>query len=676
MATTVDTLLVRIDAELGGLRTELARLDKTLADTQKKSETRLRKIGNAFKGLLGAVVIAQTARAGLAVVNFVSGIEEAQAKADVVFGSFAGQVREDLAAFAEEVGRSRFELEAMASSVQDTFVPLGFARGEASKLSVQLTKLATDVASFNNASDTETMEAFQSAIVGNHETVRRFGIIITEATLQQELYRMGINKSSQDATNAEKVQARLNLIMAGTTDAQGDAARTADSFANRSKALSAALQELAVTAVGPFMEDLASLVGYLTEVVRGMNGFLQSFEDIDSLDGYNRAIQETETRIASLRDTLKEANESTLAGFLLDEDKIKLDIDVLLLQLENYKKARAQFIKDQQASAKPDIEVKTPEAQTGKQADKARSAIDKLKEANASLRMEIAGVSEGRQKEIELLNSLNNLTPEQKQAIAELTVEYDLLKKESDEVAESQDKLADAMNLLKDSAGEELAEKIAALNLLMKENPELTGAAMAKIKELNQEFELQDPLLASMISSFEQAGQAISDSLADAFMKGELSLSSFRDISKQLISSIISNFLRLMVINPMINSMFGLTGGNALATGGGAVGSFLGFGSAGGGAISPSVPRVVGERGPELFVPNSAGRIMNNADSKSAMRSGPQVVVNQTLQVETGVSQTVRAEMASLMPVIKEQTINAVIESKVRGGAVSSVFGG
>ena len=77
----------------------------------------------------------------------------------------------------------------MASTVQDTFVPLGFARNEASDLSVQLTKLAVDVASFNNASDTETMRAFQSAIVGNHETVRRFGIVITEATLQQELNR-------------------------------------------------------------------------------------------------------------------------------------------------------------------------------------------------------------------------------------------------------------------------------------------------------------------------------------------------------------------------------------------------------------------------------------------------------------------------------------------------------
>ena len=123
----------------------------------------------------------------------------------------------------------------MASSIQDTFVPMGFARGEASKLSVQLTKLAVDVASFNNASDVETMMAFQSALVGNHETVRRFGVVITEATLKQELLRMGITKSANEVTNAEKVQARLNLLLAGTSDAHGDATKTSGSFCKHHK---------------------------------------------------------------------------------------------------------------------------------------------------------------------------------------------------------------------------------------------------------------------------------------------------------------------------------------------------------------------------------------------------------------------------------------------------------
>jgi len=173
-------------------------------------------LGNTIKAVVGGVIVFQTLRFSKQMIMMASSVEEMQAKSSVVFGRFVSSVRKELEIFGDNVGRSTEELERMASSIQDTFVPMGFARGEASKLSVQLTKLAVDVASFNNASDVDTMMAFQSALVGNHETVRRFGVVITEATLKQELLRMGINKASTEVTNAEKVQARLNLIIAGT----------------------------------------------------------------------------------------------------------------------------------------------------------------------------------------------------------------------------------------------------------------------------------------------------------------------------------------------------------------------------------------------------------------------------------------------------------------------------
>jgi hypothetical protein len=54
---------------------------------------------------------------------------------------------------------------------------------------------------------------------------------------------------------------------------------------------------------------------------------------------------------------------------------------------------------------------------------------------------------------------------------------------------------------------------------------------------------------------------------------------------------------------------------------------------------------------------------------------GGGITINQTLQVETGVSQTVRAEMINLLPVIKNDTINAVADARRRGGRFSSAFG-
>lgn len=85
-----------------------------------------------------------------------------------------------------------------------------------------------------------------SALVGNHEAVRRFGIVITEATLKQELFRIGVKGNAANASNLAKVIARLNIVMRSTGDAQGDAARTSGSFANQMKALQATLLELRI----------------------------------------------------------------------------------------------------------------------------------------------------------------------------------------------------------------------------------------------------------------------------------------------------------------------------------------------------------------------------------------------------------------------------------------------
>jgi len=241
-------------------------------------------LGTTIKTVIGGVVAFQALRFSQQMVMMASSVEEMQAKSSVVFGRFVSSVRKELEIFGDNVGRSTQELEQMASSIQDTFVPMGFAREEASKLSVQLTKLAVDVASFNNASDVETMMAFQSALVGNHETVRRFGVVITEATLKQELLRMGINKTSTEITNAEKVQARLNLLIAGTSDAQGDAERTNTSFANSMKALNAEFQEFMVEAVTPMLPALSKMIQSLKDSILQTKEFLRSIGLLSKLN--------------------------------------------------------------------------------------------------------------------------------------------------------------------------------------------------------------------------------------------------------------------------------------------------------------------------------------------------------------------------------------------------------
>ena len=152
-------------------------------------------------------------------------------KSTVVFGDNISAVREWANALGDSVGRAESTLLEMASSLQDLFVPMGYTRETAAHLSTSLTKLAIDVASFSNKVDKDVLQDFQSALVGNHKTVRKYGIVITEATLKQEAYNMGLSSTFRELSENEKVQARISLINKGSADAMGDAERTAHEYA-------------------------------------------------------------------------------------------------------------------------------------------------------------------------------------------------------------------------------------------------------------------------------------------------------------------------------------------------------------------------------------------------------------------------------------------------------------
>jgi len=193
-------------------------------------------------------------------VKAASDAEEMESMFDAVFKKSSADVRKWAAVHGDAVNRSKYDLMEYAASLQDTFVPMGFARDKAAVLSKAMVELAVDVASFKNKLEPEVIRDFQSAIVGNHETVRKYGIVITQAALDQELLNMGFAEGARNASEEMKVQARLNLIMKGTTDAQGDAARTAESFANQMKGLKGDLKEVAIELGKVLIPELKNLI--------------------------------------------------------------------------------------------------------------------------------------------------------------------------------------------------------------------------------------------------------------------------------------------------------------------------------------------------------------------------------------------------------------------------------
>lgn len=234
--------------------------DKALAKLNKRQnaavnkmfdiQTATRNTGNAFSVLRSKMLLVSFAF--LIVGNSIgkllkaSGdLEELMNKATVVFGAQIGMVESWANSLGNAIGRSTSSIIEMATTLQDTFVPLGFTREAATNLSTSLTRLAIDVASFNNQADDQVIKDFQSAIVGNHMTVRKYGIVLTQAALKQEGLTLGLIKGNQQLTTQQKVIARLSLIRKGSKDADNDAMITAGSFQNQIKALNAELEESA-----------------------------------------------------------------------------------------------------------------------------------------------------------------------------------------------------------------------------------------------------------------------------------------------------------------------------------------------------------------------------------------------------------------------------------------------
>tara|TARA_B100000963_G_scaffold137118_2_gene119351 strand:- start:17091 stop:19046 length:1956 start_codon:yes stop_codon:yes gene_type:complete len=650
MATTVDTLLVRIEADMSDLKKQLKRVERDVNKSTGSIAAAFKRMGPAIGAVAGALVVRQLGRMGMAAINLAGDVEEMQAKSSVVFGTFRDQVVSDLDEFGNAVGRSTHKLEEMASSVQDTFVPMGFARGEAAKLSVALTKLAVDTASFNNANDVETMRAFQSAIVGNHETVRRFGVVITEATLKQELFRMGITKNIKEVTNAEKVQARLNLITAGLQDAQGDAARTADSFTNQTKALKDEFFDLSVeigTQLIPVALELVEILREGIKIARSFGiaiGFLNEFTD--DLTGKKAEIAAIKVEIAALQAVIDET-EGSLGGAHRRDlaqrqmaqaqgrlEELQNEVEILKLK-EDVLKALAQ------------VENPTGGKTIGQDV---REELQKNALLREQVRMQLQ-----LNKAVESGNEAAILRAKTRIA------EFPALKRSAGFVESLTNKEEKLMLATEKFTGIEDGVIVVSGQL---------GLELEKLGEqydkLTEEIDEINPMFDAQLAAVHSMAQGMSEAFTDMFMSGKFNLESLKDVFRSFVRTMIAKAIELFVVNRILSMLFP----SAFTQVGMAFMPKL----ASGGAVNGRQAYVVGERGPEIFVPHSAGTIMNSNNTRSAMSGNGGATVVQNINVTTGIQQTVRNEIRSLMPEIAANAKNAVTDSKRRGGNFGRAF--
>lgn len=230
-----------------------------------------RKLGRFSAGAAraGGVLLAAGGAAAApfaASISSASRLQETMNKFDVVFGQNAGAVKQWGDNFAAQVGRSKEQTASFLAGTQDLFVPLGFEAGAAEKMSKQITALAVDVASFNNKADADVLNDFHAALTGSGEVMKKYGVLVNQAAVNAQLLSQNIDPKT--ATDQQKVQARLAIIMAGTTAAQGDAIRSAGSYANQMKRLQATVDDTAASVGTALLPTVTSLVSKVSTVAQ------------------------------------------------------------------------------------------------------------------------------------------------------------------------------------------------------------------------------------------------------------------------------------------------------------------------------------------------------------------------------------------------------------------------
>jgi hypothetical protein len=178
------------------------------------------------------------------VISAASDLEETMNKFNVVFRGMEDQADEWTENLQENFNMSETSARSYLASIQDMLVPMGMAREEAGQLSNKIVKLSADIGSFNNMPTADVMRDIQSALAGQYEPLRKYGVMLSATKIQQEALNAGLANTKDELTEADKAMTAYRLILEGSADAIGDVERSQGSYAYEVRRLTANIDDL------------------------------------------------------------------------------------------------------------------------------------------------------------------------------------------------------------------------------------------------------------------------------------------------------------------------------------------------------------------------------------------------------------------------------------------------
>lgn len=320
---------------------------------------------SGFKGLASTIgkfyatywlVMRAVGKIGSA-VDLASQLTEVQNVVDTTFGDMASKVDDFTKTSIQDFGMSELTVKQISSRFQALGTSIGIsseqvANGTAvankalmsqnntlykttdsmADMSLNLTRLAGDMASFYDVDQADVAKSLQSIFTGTIAPLRRYGLDLTQATLSEWAMKNGLDANIKSMTQAEKVLLRYNYVMANTQAAQGDFAKTANTWANSVRVLKQEFQawgsiigSVVINALKPFVQALSKVMlkvisftrtvadalgaifGWTIEIsgggatVDGMEDIADGVGDIgDSADSSNKKAQKLKKTLLSI----------------------------------------------------------------------------------------------------------------------------------------------------------------------------------------------------------------------------------------------------------------------------------------------------------------------------------------------------------------------------------------
>ena len=268
---TLEELKVVITAETSGLKKELDSLKTQLSKTEKtvtKTTSGMKKaLSSLTKGFTATAIVYGLIKVGKQAVQTASDLQEVQNVVEVSFGSMSAEVDKFAENALKKFGLSKLSAKQFASTFMAMSNGMGVAAEAGKNMSLNLTALSADMASFYNVEQDVAFTALKSVFTGETETLKRFGIVMTEANLEAYALSQGITKSYSAMSQAEKVALRYSFVLNATKNAQGDFARTSNNWANQVRILKEQFKELAGIIGNGLLKVLQPLIILLNKVL-------------------------------------------------------------------------------------------------------------------------------------------------------------------------------------------------------------------------------------------------------------------------------------------------------------------------------------------------------------------------------------------------------------------------